>query len=304
VSTCLTRHGVRLDFDSETFVTHSLRGEGFDVSEDGTGRGTPLMPVLDLSYQKPLPGETSNAYWERMTRHEREHGITPEMLSRGAGPTAFAATDYESGAFDQVEQAAPLTTSADRTRAAPILAFSAKDHGADVQEDLSPTLRAGGHAGSHANAGVMPAIAFKSGQSEAAGGTFVTEEFAPTLQGQNNGSTAVPAVAVALRGRDGGATAELGDETSNALRASSGGGDKAHVLAAMQVRRLTPVECARLQGFPDHYLDITYRGKPAADGPKYKALGNSWAVPNVRWIGRRIDAVRAWSPTEPQHLGG
>ena len=54
------------------------------------------------------------------------------------------------------------------------------------------------------------------------------------------------------------------------------------------MRRLTPVECARLQGFPDDYLDITYRGKPAADGPKYKALGNSMAVNCMRWIGMRI----------------
>jgi DNA (cytosine-5)-methyltransferase 1 len=59
----------------------------------------------------------------------------------------------------------------------------------------------------------------------------------------------------------------------------------------MQVRRLTPMECARLQGFSDHYLDITFRGKPAADGPKYKALGNSMAVPVVRWIGQRIEMV-------------
>ena len=54
------------------------------------------------------------------------------------------------------------------------------------------------------------------------------------------------------------------------------------------VRRLTPVECARLQGFPDDYLDIQWRNKPAGDGVKYKALGNSWAVPVVRWIGQRI----------------
>lgn len=59
-----------------------------------------------------------------------------------------------------------------------------------------------------------------------------------------------------------------------------------------QVRRLTPVECCRLQGFPDTYLDITYRNKPAADGPKYKALGNSWAVPVVRYIGEQIERVR------------
>jgi DNA (cytosine-5)-methyltransferase 1 len=58
----------------------------------------------------------------------------------------------------------------------------------------------------------------------------------------------------------------------------------------MQVRRLTPVECERLQGFPDDYTLVPNRGKPAADGPRYKALGNSWAVPNVRWIGWRIAA--------------
>lgn len=60
--------------------------------------------------------------------------------------------------------------------------------------------------------------------------------------------------------------------------------------AHMKVRRLTPTECARLQGFPDDYLNITYRNKPAADGPKYMALGNSWAVPCVTWIGQRIAA--------------
>jgi DNA (cytosine-5)-methyltransferase 1 len=57
------------------------------------------------------------------------------------------------------------------------------------------------------------------------------------------------------------------------------------------VRRLMPVECERLQGFPDGYTDVPYRGKPAADGPRYKALGNSWAVNCARWIGRRISLV-------------
>ena len=62
-----------------------------------------------------------------------------------------------------------------------------------------------------------------------------------------------------------------------------------NLLHAMQVRRLTPVECERLQGFPDNYTNIPWRKKPEApDGPRYKALGNSWAVPNVRWIGKRI----------------
>jgi DNA (cytosine-5)-methyltransferase 1 len=64
----------------------------------------------------------------------------------------------------------------------------------------------------------------------------------------------------------------------------------AAIIQSMAVRRLTPVECERLQGFPDGYTNIPWRGKPEApDGPRYKALGNSWAVPNVRWIGARID---------------
>ena len=59
----------------------------------------------------------------------------------------------------------------------------------------------------------------------------------------------------------------------------------------MAVRRLSPVECERLQGFPDGYTDIRQRGKPTPDGPRYKALGNSMAVPCMAWIGKRIAAV-------------
>lgn len=66
------------------------------------------------------------------------------------------------------------------------------------------------------------------------------------------------------------------------------------VVSTMQVRRLTPIECERLQGFSDNYTKIPYRGKSAdecPDSPRYKAIGNSWAVPVVRWIGKRIEAV-------------
>jgi site-specific DNA-cytosine methylase len=59
------------------------------------------------------------------------------------------------------------------------------------------------------------------------------------------------------------------------------------------VRRLTPRECERLQGFPDDYTLIPYRGGVAADGPRYKALGNSMAVPVMRWIAERIEMLEA-----------
>ena len=61
------------------------------------------------------------------------------------------------------------------------------------------------------------------------------------------------------------------------------------VMQQMLVRRLTPIECERLQGFPDSYTDIKPQGKPTPDGHRYKALGNSMAVPVMKWIGERIN---------------
>ena len=60
----------------------------------------------------------------------------------------------------------------------------------------------------------------------------------------------------------------------------------------LQVRRLVVEECEFLQGFPRGYTAVPHRGKPLADGPKYRALGNSWAVPVARWVGERIQAVQ------------
>lgn len=71
-------------------------------------------------------------------------------------------------------------------------------------------------------------------------------------------------------------------------------GDKPAGVNHMLVRRLTPLECERLQGFPDEHTLIAWKGKPAEecpDGPRYKAIGNSMAVPVMRWVGRRIAAV-------------
>ena len=73
---------------------------------------------------------------------------------------------------------------------------------------------------------------------------------------------------------------------------SGGGHPQAAMTAAMQVRRLTPRECERLQGFTDDYTAIPYRNKLASDDPRYKALGNSMAVPVMRWIGQRIQMVK------------
>jgi DNA (cytosine-5)-methyltransferase 1 len=137
-------------------------------------------------------------------------------------------------------------------------AFSAKDHGADAGP-LAPTLRAMPHDRSHANAGGQVAVCFES--RVARNGRGGPSEVVPPLKAQSGGT---------------------------------GRGDGAPLLAVggpLAVRRLTPRECERLQGMPDDYTLIPYRGKPAADGPRYRAIGNSMAVPVMRWIGRRIQMV-------------
>ena len=131
----------------------------------------------------------------------------------GCLTTTYGSKNYSNGAHARWAQGQAI-------------AFSAKDYGGDAGP-LSPTLRSGTHDASHANGGVMPAVALST-----------------------------------------------------------------------VVRRLTPRECERLQGLPDDWTLVPYRGKPAADAPRYKAIGNGMAMPVLRWIGQRIAMVegerRAW----------
>lgn len=150
------------------------------------------------------------------------------------------------------------------------IAFSYKDNGADATADLSPTIRAGNQDTSHANSGQPPAIAyaFKAWQGSKAGGIGYAKEQSPILTSASSGTNLTPAV-----------------------------------IHGVAVRRLTPVECERLQGFPDNHTLISWRSKDAADcpdGPRYKAIGNSMAVPVMRWIGERIAAARPAEESKPR----
>ena len=189
VSTALSSHGGphggphgRLDFESETFIAHSLRGEGFDASEDGTGRGTPLVPV---------------AFAEN-TRHEIRleggDGLRTGALSTGGGKPG---------------------------QGVPTVAFAIQERA--VSENLNQGPQGKGYQA----------------------------DVAYTLEARN----------------------------------------KVQSVASRAVRRLTPRECERLMGFPDDFTLVPNRNKPAADGPRYKALGNSMAVPVMAWIGERIQQV-------------
>ena len=89
-------------------------------------------------------------------------------------------------------------------------------------------------------------------------------------------------------------SANQGDSVSTEVTPTLDKSKTPAVAMSSAVRRLTPIECERLQGFPDGFTRIPWRNKSAddcPDGPRYKAMGNSMAVPVMRWIGERIDAV-------------
>lgn len=178
--------------DGFNMVAHTLRGEGYDASEDGGGRGTPIVPVA--------------------------FNITPSNSNR----------DYNAR-----------------------------------------------------EASYAQAITSQGGVPSARGGDVVTHEVRPinTMVGLRHEALGA------------GTGLGIGDHGDAAYTLS-----KAHSHAVQNgwaVRRLTPTECERLQGFPDGYTAIQHRGKPAADGPRYKALGNSMAVNVMRVIGERIALVEA-----------
>ena len=164
-------------------------------------------------------------------------------------------TDLYNGAITG-EVAAPMTNRSDGTGTGPTVMqpICLMDQGGSVmniEHDMSGTLRRETHGHEPI---VMQSVAFEPGKMK----------------------------------RLGYGDAELG--LSPTLRASAGDNQVA-ASVGMAVRRLTPVECERLQGFPDNYTDIQPKGKATPDGPRYKALGNSMAVPVMAWIGKRIQEV-------------
>jgi DNA (cytosine-5)-methyltransferase 1 len=236
------------------------------VSSDGTGDGLPIIPVVVATFPEFLSGAQAGV---------NDDGSTSRTL-QADNPTAI------------VLPRVPIS-------------FGSKDHGADAAEQVAPTLRAGGFDTSHANAGVPPAVAIpfdttqithpenrSNPQPDDPAGTLPKAAHAPAIAFQPR---------FARNGR--GAPDEEVTAPLTAQAGETGKGDSANVVAYEQqqrwaVRRLTPLECCRLQGFPDDYLSsVKFRGKPPADGPMYKALGNSMATNVMQVLGERIALVDA-----------
>jgi DNA (cytosine-5)-methyltransferase 1 len=176
------------------------------------------------------------------------------------------------------------------TSGAKVMAFkpgqSAKARSLGAQVEIACTLEGGGGGNNKVAVAFEPGIAKREGNAS----RFV-EEMSPTLRkdmGDNQVAVAVDTYNQALQDK--------------AIPIRSWTADICHTGGVinpkdrMAVRRLTPRECERLQGFPDDWTLIPWRGKPAdqcPDGPRYKALGNSMAVPCMAWIGKRIADAEA-----------
>lgn len=244
VAPCLNCNGGQRSGDFEAGalllqqVTHSLRGEGFEASEDGTWRGTPIYTysnagefggLKEVAVSDPLRakgGDTGNGGESLVCFHGTQD------------PCVSTTTAFSLGRNNSGENA---------------IAFNPNQDGMGISSNFTPPI------GASTGGGNQNCIAIRTAQTGSNGWGINTEGTAYTL-----------------------------DSAQQAVQ------------TAMQVRRLTPVECERLQGFPDNYSRIPWRKKPAEDcpdGPRYKALGNSWAVPNVRWIGQRIVDHLAKRPT-------
>ncbi|HBO5356808.1 TPA: DNA cytosine methyltransferase [Pseudomonas aeruginosa] len=311
----LTAHGVRNDFASETFCVAPTVA--------GTLRSTDGGSDVDHAAANHLVAGTLQANGKAAgsaTQQDAEsgllvvHGTQDPDVVQDCAHTLGRNHGQENAVFDPNQ----ITSATNRSQPTPGLchtppassqppiAFSCKDYGADAG-GVSPTLRAMGHGESHANAGGQVAVCITGDITH----TLKAEGFDASEDGTGRGQPIVAATLEATAGRSRGAGTPVG------MLANSGSA----------VRRLTPRECERLQGFPDDYTLIPWAAyqkamraaeasmprtatqdevlraritalyacdvsKEAADecpdGPRYKAIGNSKAVPVVRWIGRRI----------------
>jgi DNA (cytosine-5)-methyltransferase 1 len=334
---------------------HSLRGEGFDASEDGTGRGTPLVPVTAVA-------PTLDQSFGRL------QGASGQDANHGHGhlvPVAYSIMPMNSG---KDYKARPVDVAQPVMAAGPAggnqggdyivqpIAFNAR------QDPISGPVvgPVDTDGGTHAIAYAIQERAISDNPDHGPDGVGVREELAYTLEARSSPQ----AVAFSLRGREGGAMPEVeGADLSPALRAAEGGstrpfiafdetqitskanrsnpkpGDPCHPLAAaprpptlaspMAVRRITVVEAEKLQGFAEnatliHWPTAHRKGVDLAetieyliwhgysaeeaevlaqtpDGPRYRAIGNSWPTNVARWIGERMMMPGVWRDARRDH---
>ena len=305
--------------------THALTTRAAAVEEDGTGRGTPIIPVAFSAKDHGSDATQECSPTMRAMQHVDGNANAGGQIAVAYGVDTYNQTVSDvsipvrvGNAKDSLPAAMVPFTKAKRaqsenddeswvpgevaptqnqfdvgdTRATTVVAIQeraacenpyAGPDGAGIRTDgVSYTLEA---------RTVPQAVAFANRTRDGVKLPEIMKDGvvpALTNPGQGGRSDAVNVLAdapVQVQWASGGGKVE--NPTMQALRTSAEHSYQ-FVRHAMQVRRLTPTECCRLQGFPDDHCDIVYRKKPAADGPKYRALVNSMAVPCMAWLGWRI----------------
>lgn len=236
----------------DQLVTHATRADGFDASEDGIGRGTPLVVA------------TAEGGSVNLTRSNIGKQINNQS------PLVFDTTQ--------------ITSAENRCKPEPGNPCHPLARGAHAPA-IAQTLRAMPHDGSHANGGGQIAVCIQGGgrTSQGSNGSGINEDVSFTLNQMDIHAIAFGWQNSASQGASASASATPTLDKSKVPGIGYG----------MVVRRLTPTECERLMGMADGYTLIDYRGKPAKDGPRYKALGNSMVRDVMLWIGQRIERLAA-----------
>lgn len=253
--------------DATDLVAHTLTAAGFDASEDGTGRGTPLVPV---------------AFAENQRSEVRLMAV--------------------SGALSTVRRGDAKNETLLLQPQAPV-AFDSKGTQVAVGIDgNTPTLRTmNSNEGRH-NGGGQMAVAYSmmpmnSGKDFKARVVDVAQPVLASGQtlGNQGGDVVVQPQAYTIHGTDKTASVMTETDVAGTLRTKPPGSiensSTTAVLQRLAVRRLTPKECERLQGFPDDFTQGPRGNKPMPDGSRYRMIGNSMAVNVMRWVGHRIDLM-------------
>jgi DNA (cytosine-5)-methyltransferase 1 len=249
--------------DAQHFGLAQRRKRVFVLARGGAGRwaaADALLPIIEGSSWHPAPSRGTGK------------DVAQDACS-GTGSDRIEGVDYENNGVEAGEPMGPLMKGSPTGGGRPLPVVMASGHtNAEIGTDQSPCITA------HAKKDPPILVRMREGKEGGGKGPLVSED-----------------QVLAFKGGQGSGAGSLGasEYVSPTLGAADSGSNRTPTLMhGMQVRRLTPAECERLQGFPDGYTNIPWRGKPESpDGNRYKALGNSWAVPVVRWIGEQIKAI-------------
>jgi DNA-cytosine methyltransferase len=258
-----------------TFQQNSMSGRGTLGWNDGGGPLRPVKPQAD--HQFLVFGGNNTAGQIDVATDVNAHG----------GP--HGRLDFESETFVVAPLAGTLNSSIGRGTGAA--------HEADFL--VAHTLRGEGHDASEDGTGRGVPLVTVEGlnwQSGGSAGRLETGDRTSALSRSQTPAVMQP-MTLEVRGREGESVLEWRqDGTANALRGSNGGRAGMGVGAfasGSTVRRLTPEECEALQGLPRGFTQAPWSGKPMADGPRYRMIGNSMAVPVIGWVLERVGAVHA-----------